>query len=83
MNPFEFLNNAIVNVLTGLTERYGTRSPNYVPPSNPVPPPRSTMRDIPFGPYQPLINEAERVKDALNERNRRQKESIDAALREY
>jgi hypothetical protein len=73
MNPFEFLNNAIVNVLTGLTERYGTRS-NYVPPSNPVPQPRSTMRDISFGPYQPLINEAERVKDALNERNRRQKE---------
>jgi hypothetical protein len=69
MNPFEFLNNAIVNVLTGLTERYGTRSPNY-----PVPQPRSTMRDIPFGPYQPLINEAERVKDALNEQTRRKKE---------
>jgi hypothetical protein len=52
MNPFEFLNNAIVNVLTGLTERYGTRSPNYVPPSNPVPQPRPTTSDIPFGPYQ-------------------------------
>jgi hypothetical protein len=24
------------------------------------------MKDIPFGPYQPLINEAERVKDLLN-----------------
>jgi hypothetical protein len=76
MNPFEFLNNAIVNVLTGLTERYGTRSPNYVPPSNPVPQPRPTTSDIPFGPYQPLINDAERVKDAVNARNRRQQEMI-------
>jgi len=78
MNPFEFLNNAIVNVLTGLTERYGTRSPNY-----PVPQPRPTMRDIPFGPYQPLINEAERVKDALNEQTRRKQEIIDRELGRY
>ena len=83
MNPFEFLNNAIVNVLTGLTERYGTPSPNYVPPSNPVPPPRPTMRDIPFGPYQPLIKRAGEVVDALNDQTRRKKEIIDAALREY
>ncbi len=80
MNPFEFLNNAIVNVLTGLTERYGARSPNY---SNPVPQPRSTMRDIPFGPYQPLINEAERVKDALNEQTRRKQQIIDEQLGRY
>lgn len=78
MNPFEFLNNAIVNVLTGLTERYGTRSPNY-----PVPQSRSTMRDIPFGPYQPLINEAERVKDALNEQTRRKQQIIDEQLGRY
>jgi len=83
MNPFEFLNNAIVNVLTGLTERYGTRSPNYVPPSNPVPQPRPTMRDIPFGPYQPLINEAGRVKDALNEQTRRKQQIIDEQLGRY
>jgi len=83
MNPFEFLNNAIVNVLTGLTERYGTRSRNYVLPSNSVPPPRPTMRDIPFGPYQPLINEAERVKDALNEQTRRKQEIIDRELGRY
>ena len=76
MNPFEFLNNAIVNVLTGLTERYGTRSPNYVPPSNPVPQPRPTMRDIPFGPYQPLIDKAEEVTKAANARTLRQQEMI-------
>ena len=83
MNPFEFLNNAIVNVLTGLTERYGTRSPNYVPPSNPVPQPRPTMRDIPFSPYQLLINEAERVKDALNEQTREKQRIFDKELRGY
>jgi len=83
MNPFEFLNNAIVNVLTGLTERYGTRSPNYVPPSNPVPQPRPTMRDIPFGPYQPLIDEAERVKNAANARTRNQRDMIYKVLGEY
>jgi hypothetical protein len=83
MNPFEFLNNAIVNVLTGLTERYGTRSPNYVPPSNPVPQPRPTMRDIPFGPYQQLINDAERVKDALNEQTREKQRIFDKELRGY
>ena len=38
--------------------------------------PRPTMRDIPFGPYQQLINDAERVKDAANARNRRQQEMI-------
>lgn len=83
MNPFEFLNNAIVNVLTGLTERYGTRSPNYVPPSNPVPQPRPTMRDIPFGPYQPLIDKAEEVKNAANARTRNQRDMINKVLGEY
>jgi hypothetical protein len=78
MNPFEFLNNAIVNVLTGLTESYGTRSPNY-----PVPQPRSTMRDIPFGPYQPLINEAEEVVRKLNDQTRRKEDFIRKELRGY
>jgi hypothetical protein len=60
MNPADVLDRTI----DFLMERFGTRSPNYVPPSRPVPQP--SMKDIPFGPYQPLINEAERVKDLLN-----------------
>ena len=60
MNPADFLDRTI----DFLMERFGTRSLNYVPPSRPVPQP--SMKDIPFGPYQPLINEAERVKDLLN-----------------
>jgi len=60
MNPTDFLNRAV----DFLIEHFGTRTPNYVPPSRPVPQP--SMKDIPFGPYQPLINEAERVKDLLN-----------------
>ena len=60
MNPADFLDRTI----DFLMERFGTRSPNYVPPSRPVPQP--SMKDIPFGPSQPLINEAERVKDLLN-----------------
>jgi hypothetical protein len=83
MNPFEFLNNAIVNVLTGLTERYGTHSPNYVSPSNPVPQPRPTMRDIPFGPYQPLITRAEEVVRELNDQTRRKEDFIRKELRGY
>lgn len=79
MNPFEFLNNAIVNVLTGLTERYGTRSPNYVPPSNPVPQPRPTTSDIPFD----LINRARQVVGDLNDQTRRKEQIIKEQLREY
>jgi hypothetical protein len=60
MNPADFLDRTI----DFLMERFGTRSPNYVPPSRPVPQP--SMKDIPFGPYQPLINEADRVKNLLN-----------------
>jgi hypothetical protein len=41
------------------------------------------MRDIPFGPYQPLIDEAERVKDALNEQTRRKEQIINEQLRGY
>ncbi len=77
MNPVDFLNRTI----DFLMERFGTRSPNYVPPSRPVPQP--SMKDIPFGPYQPLINEAERVKDELNARNRTQREMIYDVLGEY
>ena len=79
MNPFEFLNNAIVNVLTGLTERYGTRSPNYVPPSNPVPQPRPTTSDIPFD----LINRTRQVVDDLNYQTREKQRIIDKELRGY
>ena len=67
MDPREFLNNAI----DFLMDRFGQP---VVPPSRPTPDP--SMRGIPFGPYQPLINEAERVKDAANARNRRQQEMI-------
>lgn len=79
MNPFEFLNNAIVNVLTGLTERYGTRSPNYVPPSNPVPQPRPTTSDIPFD----LIKRARQVVGDLNYQTREKQRIIDKELRGY
>ena len=79
MNPFEFLNNAIVNVLTGLTERYGTRSPNYVPPSNPVPQPRPTTSDIPFDP----INRAIQVVGDLNYQTREKQRIFDKELRGY
>ena len=41
------------------------------------------MRDIPFGPYQLLINEAERVKDALNEQTREKQRIFDKELRGY
>lgn len=77
MNPVDFLDRTI----DFLMERFGTRSPNYVPPSRPVLQP--SMKDIPFGPYQPLINEAERVKDALNEQTRRKEQIINEQLRGY
>ena len=83
MDPRQFLDRAINSTIDFLMERFGTRSPNYVPPSNPVPQPRPTMRDIPFGPYQPLIDEAERVKDALNEQTREKQRIIDRELRGY
>jgi len=79
MNPFEFLNNAIVNVLTGLTERYGTRSPNYVPPSNPVPPPRPTTSDNPFD----LIKRAKEVVHDLNYQTDMKQRIIDRELGRY
>jgi hypothetical protein len=75
MNPFEFLNNAIVNVLTGLTERYGTRSPNYVPP----PQPRPTTSDNPFD----LIKRAEEVVRDLNYQTDLKKKIIDKELGGY
>jgi len=57
MAPLEFLNNAI----DFLMDRFGQP---VIPPSRSTPTP--SMPDIPFGPYQPLIKEAERVKDLLN-----------------
>ena len=71
MDPREFLNNAI----DFLMDRFGQRLvPDAVPPSRPAPSP--SMSDIPFGPYQPLINEAQRVKDELNEQTRRKEQFI-------
>jgi len=74
MDPREFLNNAI----DFLMDRFGQP---VVPPSRQ--PPDPSMRGIPFGPYQPLINEAERVKDALNEQTRRKQQIIDEQLGRY
>ena len=74
MDPREFLNNAI----DFLMDRFGQP---VVPPSRPAPDP--SMRGIPFGPYQPLINEAERVKNALNEQNREKQRIIDEQLGRY
>ena len=74
MDPREFLNNAI----DFLMDRFGQP---VVPPSRPTP--DSSMRGIPFGPYQSLINEAERVKDALNEQTREKQRIIDKELRGY
>jgi len=76
MNPADFLDRTI----DFLMERFGTRSPNYVPPSRPVPQP--SMKDIPFGPYQPLINEAERVKDLLNKQTAEKERRIRKLLEE-
>jgi len=76
MNPADFLDRTI----DFLMERFGTRSPNYVPPSRPVPQP--SMKDIPFGPYQPLINEAERVKDLLNKQTAEKERRIRKQLEE-
>ena len=67
MGPREFLNNAI----DFLMDRFGQP---VVPPSRPAPSP--SMPDIPFGPYQPLINEAQRVKDELNKQTRRKEQFI-------
>jgi len=75
MNPFEFLNNAIVNVLTDLTERYGTRSPNYVLP----PQPRPTTSDNPFD----LIKRAKEVVRELNYQTDMKKKIIDKELGGY
>ncbi len=76
MNPADFLDRTI----DFLMERFGTPSPNYVPPSRPVPQP--SMKDIPFGPYQPLINEAERVKDLLNKQTAEKERRIRKLLEE-
>jgi len=77
MNPADFLDRTI----DFLMERFGTRSPNYVPPSRPVPQP--SMKDIPFGPYQHLINEAERVKDLLNKQTAEKERIIREQLGRY
>lgn len=75
MDPRQFLERAIVSTYDFLMDRLGQRLvPDAVPPSRQTPVP--SMRDIPFGPYQPLINEAERVKDELNEQTRRKEQFI-------
>jgi hypothetical protein len=74
MDPREFLNNAI----DFLMDRFGQP---VVSPSRQ--PPDPSMGGIPFGPYQPLINRAEDVKNKLNEQTRRKEEFIRKELGGY
>jgi hypothetical protein len=71
MNPLEFLFDFMI-------DNFGR---DVVPKSRPTPAP--SMRDIPFGPYQPLINRARQVTDDLNEQTRRKQQIIDEQLGRY
>ena len=74
MDPRQFLD----RVLSGMFDLFGQP---VVPPSRPTPDP--SMLDIPFGPYQTLINRAEDVKNKLNEQTRRKEEFIRKELGGY
>lgn len=74
MDPRQFLE----NVLDGMFSLIGQP---VVPPSRQ--PPDPSMGGIPFGPYQPLINRAEDVKNKLNEQTRRKEEFIRKELGGY
>ena len=66
MDPREFLERAIVNTYDFLMDRFG--QPLVQKPISPSrPAPNSSMGGIPLGPYQRLIEDAEYVKNKLNE----------------